>query len=220
MKAFKRLDHLLCDVPDIEAAFQLFTQDLGFPVAWPIGRFWPEGRTSGIALGGANLELIQLDDSPLSEARIQRIAFQPTRQVGKVLHSLRIAFTVYDKLESNPELLALRGMPTNQGRQRLCTNTIPEVAQTHFLFFACNYSAAVRARLSPEALRPTNGNELLEVRLGHPQPKLLQDQLGALGIESGVPITVVEHAENEVVALRMKHGPLPLPSFPSRFRFV
>ena len=115
MNAFLRLDHLLCDVADIDKAFDLFHTQLGFPVAWPIGRFWPHGRTCGLALGGVNLELIQSDEEPVAEAAIRGIAFEPTDRIQEVFDHEGVPFTTFEKWESNPELLRLRKLPSSSG---------------------------------------------------------------------------------------------------------
>lgn len=219
MPAFKRLDHLLCDVPDIEGAFRLFTEELRFPVAWPIGRYWPQGRTCGVALGGANLEFIQPDESPPLEARIETLAFEPTRELHSTLDAHGTPYEVFEKRESDAKLLRLRSLPDDQGEQLLCVNTSPSEPM-EFDLFACRYTPLLQEKLSPKNLRPSDGNELQEVVLGHPFPDALERQLAKLGVEGGVRIRVQVHPVKEVVALRMKNGPLELPGFPSRFRFL
>lgn len=216
-KAFHRLDHLICQVPDIESAFRLFTEDLGFPVAWPIGRFWPQGRTAGIALGGANLELLQEDETPTRQAYIRVLAFEPTAEILPILRSERIGYKVFRKKESNPELLALRNLPTDQGEQELCTNTLPDEAKLEFRMFACDYAPIPKSQLSPSAFQVQN--VLQEVVLGHSNPDRLESQLKRLGIESGVKLSVVKHPTKEVVALRMRSPVGPHAGFPARFRF-
>ncbi len=155
--AFQRLDHLLCNVPDIDEAFNLFHNRLGFPVAWPIGRYWPHGRTCGIALGGVNLEFIQEDSSGTAlqavsrpdvspdnlQATISRVAFEPTTHVQQAFIREAIPFTTFEKWEDDQELLRLRGMKLGAGRQLLCINTIPEEHQLQFPFFACAYEHSV-----------------------------------------------------------------------------
>ena len=178
--AFQRLDHLLCNVPDIEEAFDLFHNRLGFPIAWPIGRFWPNGRTCGIALGGVNLEFIQRDAEPTKEAVIRRIAFQPTGHVQEALRHEHIPFTVFEKRESEPELLRLRGMPVDQGEQLLCTNTLPDEDKLEFPFFACDYALIPKAALSPNAFEIPDGNSVKEIVIGHPQPAAVKSQLDRL----------------------------------------
>lgn len=220
MNAFQRLDHLLCDVPDIDAAFELFHQRLGFPVAWPIGRYWPTGRTCGLALGGINLELIQPDVKPPTNARIRGIAFEPTDRAQEVLEQEGIPFKVVEKWETSPELLKLRGMPIHSGAQLLCTNLMPGDYAIEFPFFACNYSVTVKKRLRPEALPLEDKNSVVGVLLGHPSPGRLGEQLQRLGIQEGVRLSVAQHGEKEVVAITMRNGPIDLGGWPARFSFV
>ena len=224
MKAFLRLDHLLCDVPDIDAAFDLFHRSLGFPVAWPIGPYWPGGRMCGIALGGINLELIQLDAEPVTEATIRSMAFEPTADIKEILSREGIPFHTFDKVESNDELLRLRALPTGQGPQLLCTNTIPDESTLEFPFFACKYAPAIHDKLTIEKVtRQGRGpfeDWVEEVVIGHPQPHALENQLTRLGIERGVRLRSEGHPTKEVIAIKMHSGPINLASFPARFRFV
>src|SRR5690349_7194669 len=74
--ALARLDHVIYSVPDIEAAHGKLTER--FPEAWPIGRFWPNGITCGVALGGLNLELIQMDEDAPTEPIGLTLVFEPT----------------------------------------------------------------------------------------------------------------------------------------------
>jgi len=221
MKAFARLDHLLCDVPDIEEAFTLFHDQLGFPVAWPIGRYWPQGRTCGIALGGANLEFIQNDSDPISEAVIRCVAFEPTSFVREAFEREGIPYEVFEKKEADPALLRLRGMRADDGEQLLCINFLPlDRAALPFPFFACDYEPGVKARLSfPAAIMP-DGNELQEVVIGVPDPAAMTSQLERLGIDGGVSITAQKHDTPEVTKLVMKYGPLDLGGWAARFRFI
>jgi hypothetical protein len=220
MKTFQRLDHLLCDVPDIDAAFDLFHNRLGFPVAWPIGRYWPQGKTCGLALGGVNLEFIQTDGNPVTTARIQTIAFEPTDRIQEMFDREGIPFKRLEKWESDDSLLRMRGLPTGQGAQLLCTNYDPGEYAIEFSFFACKYSITARRKLLPQALPVPSHNAVEQVVLGHPDPSRLTEQFRRLGIEEGVRLSVVTHAVKEVVAIVMKNGPLDLGDWPARFRFV
>jgi len=220
MKAFQRLDHLLCDVPDIEAAFELFTTRLKFPVAWPIGRYWPKGRTCGVALGGINLEFIQPDESPPAKATIRGLAFEPTDRLQEMFDREGIPYTVTEKWETDNELLALRGMTTGKGAQLLCTNTIPADYAIEFPFFSCQYSVAVRRRLLPVALPLPDANAVEQVLIGHPDPGRLAQQIGRLGVQEGVRLGVAQHATKEVVAVVMKNGAIDFGDWPANFKFV
>lgn len=220
MNAFRRLDHLLCEVPHIEATFELLHDKLGFPVAWPIGRYWPDSTTCGLALGGANLELIQPDKNRPRQAHIHTLAFEPGKDITKVLRQAHIGYTKFNKFEDDPEILKLRSLPVEAGRQRLCTNTLPFPSKLEFPLFACQYSPALRAILDPYAFKIPGDNALEEVVLGHPDPARLKKQLDLLGIKEGVRITTQKNRTIEVVALIMKNGPIDLPSFPARFKFL
>jgi hypothetical protein len=220
MKAFRRLDHLLCDVPNLEEAYELFHNKLGFPEAWPIGRYWPSGRTCGIALGGANLELVQSDEFKSLEATIRRVAFEPTSDCKAVLERESISYRTFEKRESDQELLRLRGMKLGEGEQLLCTNILPDELDLEFPFFACDYASDVKARLAPDAFQIPGDNALKEVWIGVPEPELLSAQIEKLGIVQGVPIKTQGQTQREVTMLVMKNGPIDLGDFPARFRFV
>src|SRR5689334_3079814 len=99
-----RLDHLICRVPDIEHFHSHFLNELGFSEAWPIGRFWPEGRTSGIALGGINLEFIQDDHDAPDRAVTDTFVFEPTSisDAEKVFTGLGVDTRRFLKTESDP----------------------------------------------------------------------------------------------------------------------
>jgi hypothetical protein len=220
MHAFRRLDHLLCDVPDIDAAFDLFTKQLGFPVAWPIGRYWPHGRTCGVGLGGINLEFIQPDSGAPSKATIRGIAFEPTDRIQEIFDREGIPYATSEKWESNDELLALRSMPTGQGAQLLCTNTMPAEYAIEFPFFACKYSVVVTRKLQPLTRALADGNMVEQVFLGHPDPSALKQQIGRFGIQEGVRLAVIQHSTKEVVAISMRTGPVDLGGWPAGFEFI
>jgi hypothetical protein len=220
MKAFRRLDHLLCEVPNIGETFGLLHYKLGFPVAWPVGRYWPDRTTCGIALSGANLELIQPDKNRPRQASIHTLAFEPGKDMVKVLREAHIGFTKFNKFEDDPEILKLRSLPVEAGSQRLCTNTLPFPSKLEFPLFACQYSPILRGVLAPASFKLPGDNALEEVVLGHPDPARLKKQLDVLGIKEGVRISVQKNRTIEVVALIMKNGPIDLPSFPARFKFL
>lgn len=220
MNAFERLDHLLCDVPDIDAAYEFLNGKLGFPVAWPIGRFWPGKRTCGLALGGINLELVQSDQDPVTTATIRSIAFEPTDRIEEIFDHEGIPFKTFEKWESNVELLRLRSMPSQQGAQLLCTNTLPADFAIEFPFFACQYAVMVKKKLAPNAFVTPNGNQVEEVLIGHPDPSRLSEQLRRLGRREGIRLSIHKHPEKEVTAIMMKNGPIDLADWPARFRFI
>lgn len=113
-----RLDHLVLQVPEIESAHARLL-GLGFDEAWPIGRTWSYGPTSGIALGGINLELLQPDEDPPESPVVAELVFTPDPRTP-----LETYGRVVEKIEPDPEKLAARGFPSSMRSrpQRICTN--------------------------------------------------------------------------------------------------
>ena len=183
--ALKRLDHVICRVPDIDRYHRHWTQELGFPEAWPIGRFWPDGKTSGIALGGINLELIQPDSDAPAAPVCDTLVFEPTDLVRglEALGEVGIQAETFEKWEDNPELLRLRGFvgPDANHRQLICRNVFPK-GDLPAPFFLCEYSPGLR-RLLAEVTGPTPaGNVIaLKVHLPHRGSILRLGDLGYLG---------------------------------------
>jgi hypothetical protein len=211
----RRLDHLICEVPDIEEAMRHFTDELGYPVAWPIGRFWPQGRTSGVALGGLNLEFLQLDHDPPKAARITTLVFEPLdlEAAKRRYDELGVSTEVRDKWEPDPELLRLRGFDESQSRepQLICRNLVP-TSPTPFDFFLCDYSPTLKRRLAPSAfpgLPPVT-----RIELAVPNPVEGWEQANALvGLPEGVqmPTIVIREAPSripEVVSIQTAAGPI------------
>ena len=54
----KQLDHIIARVDDPQALFDLLTETLGLPVAWPL-KSYPSFQSGGVALGNLYLEIIQ-----------------------------------------------------------------------------------------------------------------------------------------------------------------
>ena len=221
-----RLDHLICEVPDIDRAIALFTS-FGFPVAWPKGRFWPQGLTAGIALGGLNLEFIQLDAGAPDEPAIRTLVFEPVNLDSAVhqLQKLGFPLRVADKWESNPELLKLRGFHERdcQTPQLICQNAFPE-SKSSFDFFICAYSEFLKMHLVPSAF--PNSPKVHSITLG--TPKLSEDWAFAntiWGLPSHPSDVTIQFAEslqhpNEVVEIATSLGSLDLSHWTSRFRFT
>jgi catechol 2,3-dioxygenase-like lactoylglutathione lyase family enzyme len=167
--SLKRLDHIICQVPDIEKYHRHWTDVLGFSEAWPVGRFWPDGRTSGIVLGGINLELIQADGGALDEPLCDCLVFEPTSidQAEVAFLENGIEFEKTDKWEANPELLALRGFqgPELEREQLICRNIHPR-SSFPVSFFLCQYSERLRELLAPSPLFGPYGRVVaLEIQL-------------------------------------------------------
>lgn len=222
----RRLDHLICEVPDIEDAFERFV-DLGFPVAWPIGRFWPSGRTAGVALGGINLEFLQSDMGAPEVACIQTLVFEPVELeiAAARLGELGVPMRLAEKREGNSELLRLRGFTDREAEveQLICRNAYPE-GEIPIDFFLCEYVPPLYKRLGPQmfpALAP-----LVEVEISTPNPATDWMQINALfGLpeaKRGVELVLSEEPGEraEVTAIRSDRGPIDLEGWPSRFQFV
>lgn len=223
---FRRLDHLICEVPDIDAAMERFT-GLGFPVAWPIGRFWPQGRTAGVALGGFNLEFLEPDRHPPEEPWISTLVFEPTSfDEAKVALTHRgVEVDVFDKWETDPERLRQRGYPESEAAepQRICRNLYPK-GPFPIAFFVCDYAPHLRARLSPEAFSGVPPVD--EIVLGLPHPETDAERVNALfGLPStdGKPRLRVAEAprvHGEVIEFVTPRGPIDLGGWTTRFRFT
>ncbi len=195
---------------------------LGFPVAWPIGRFWPYGLTAGVALGGINLEFLQLDEGSVAVARIRTLVFEPIdlHEAVATLEGLGLPMRISEKWEDDPEKLRLRGYSAveSQERQLICRNAIPVEAPA-IDFFLCDYSPALKARLGPgtfPGLAPVR-----EVVWGSPFAAVDADCLKFFGLAGvGPSLALKEWPERGVVEIRTDRGPIDLGSFAANFRFV
>lgn len=214
--ALKRLDHVIYHVADIAREHRRLTES--FPEAWPVGRFWPEGRTSGIAIGGLNLELIQLDhpDGPVVAAA-ETLVFEPTSlsDADSALASARIRYERFEKLENDPQLLALRGFDPAASRvpQVICNNLLPTEPPDAlpFDFFLCDYAAFLKQWLSPSHPRLATTAHVTELVYGTPEPERARDLLQILGYGGDVRLTFVEHQDRQILEIRTSAGPLPWP---------
>ena len=219
--ALRRIDHLICEVPDIAAAFQHFTEGLGFPAAWPIGRFWPAALTADVGIGGINLEFIQPDEGVLETARITTIVFEPV-SIEAALSALEredLKGNSVEKLESDPGLLALRGFPPEMtGRtQLICRNVLVD-GDVPIPFFLCAYSERLRERLDPENPRlasPHGRVRSISARMGDVR------LFTRLGYQGEIEIRGEDQASAPpmVTEIRLETGPLDLQGFPAAFRF-
>lgn len=149
MSPAARIDHIILSVPDIERAHHKLL-DHRFAEAWPIGEYWPSGRTSGIALGGLNLELMQPEAS--SELpRLRTIVYQPT-SIAAAKAAYGEQAVVFEKVEGDPDKLAKRGFPEEMRNspQRICTNISPgELALGQTSSFFCKYAPFLAEQLGP-----------------------------------------------------------------------
>lgn len=219
----RRLDHVICEVPDIERALDRLHQGLGFPVAWPIGRYWNWGLTCGVALGGINLELLQPDGPARPGARIRRLVFEPTlleeARIG--FDRIGIPYKIQEKVERDSELLRLRGYSESEVEigQRICTNLFPDRRRIAWDYFICEYAPTLARRLAPNAFRPpvrVTGIVCGATRGG----RIVVEELSALGLEGGVDLSFRDWETDEVLEIRTTAGPLDLTDLEPTFRFT
>ena len=149
---FSRIDHLVLQVPDIVATHAAL-RALGFDEAWPVRRNWPHGPTSGIALGGINLELLQPDLDPPTRPALAEIVFAPKIGVPMAEYG-----EVVEKIESDPAKLAARGFPPQlRGEpQRICTNAFPG-RDSLWPHFVCDYAPLLAHRLAQDSYGAPHG---------------------------------------------------------------
>ncbi len=197
------LDHLIAVVPDLPATHARL-RELGFDEAWPPGPFWPAATTSGIALGNANLELVQ-PDAGVPKARIETLVLAPATLEEGFRMMRPFDTREREKVEADPRLLALRGFPSEMCTkpQSICDNIYPHEDQTNYPFFLCLYAPFLKARLAPSNFASPRG-PLIGLSLAAPDPaevrSLFEGQLGAIELS-------VELAETpEVVSILFADG--------------
>jgi catechol 2,3-dioxygenase-like lactoylglutathione lyase family enzyme len=184
---FSRLDHVICRTPDIERAHASL-QSMGFAKAWPIGPFWPGALTSGIAIGGLNLELYQSLDKPLERGFIDTLVFEPTSLEAV---EAKIPVRRFEKIEPDPALLRLRGFAETETPQRICTNLFP-LEPAPIDFFVCEYVPFLRDRLTP-ARFPMPHGEVVAITVPVPEPEAATTFLQHLGY-AGIPLKFIQGA--------------------------
>ncbi|CAN5479399.1 hypothetical protein BH11ARM1_BH11ARM1_10110 [soil metagenome] len=192
----------------------LFVKTLGFPEAWPVGPFWPSALTSGIALGGVNLEFVQPLNNPPSEASIQTLVFEPTRLSDAIrwYEGMGVAMELREKWEGDPTLLHLRGFEAVDEPQLICRNLIP-TQKPAFDFFLCEYSPFLKDRLSPD--RFSVFTEVSRIELA------TTADIDIPEIE-GLEMDIVSRSAetSEVTAIVFTNGPIQFGDWPARFRFI
>ena len=209
--ALKRLDHLICRVPDIEF-YHRRLREIGFPEAWPVGRFWPEGRTSGIGLGGLNLELIQPDEGAPSQPICDTLVFEPVSLEAGEQAFARLGYRTerYEKWESDPELLKMRGFSEegSQTEQLICKNLYPDPTFPVPLFM-CEYSNGLARRLGREQVGDSPAGPVLaiEVQMEKPGQLWVLAELGYLG-----SVELIQREEVtgpfQIAGIKLERGPL------------
>ncbi|MGV3617845.1 MAG: VOC family protein [Fimbriimonas sp.] len=197
---FARLDHIIVHVPDIQAAHRALL-DRGFEEAWPIGPFWPRALTSGIAVGGLNLELLQPSDAEVTTPYAETLVFEPTslEDATADLAAAGIPVRRFEKVEPDPDLLRLRGFSEVQTPQKICTNLFP-AALAPLDFFVCDYAPFLRARLAPDKFAAREGAvTAIEAQVLDP---LAASNFLAKMAYAGIPIEFEAGSASRVTALR------------------
>lgn len=188
--SFSRLDHVILRVLDIER-IHASLQSMGFAEAWPIGPFWPSALTSGIAIGGLNLELYQPLDKPLAKGYIDTLVFEPTSLEAV---EAKIPVRRFEKIEPDPALLRLRGFAETETPQRICTNLFP-LEPAPIDFFVCEYVPFLRDRLAPQRFPMPHG-AVVGITTPVPEPEAATAFLKHLGY-AGVPLKFIAGAVPE-----------------------
>ncbi|HWA82476.1 MAG TPA: hypothetical protein VG820_03520 [Fimbriimonadaceae bacterium] len=209
-----RLDHVIFSVPDIEAAHRELTSR--FPEAWPIGRFWPDGRTSGIAIGGINLELVQPDEAAPTQPVGATLAFEPfSPEVAEfTLRREGLACHRFDKIEPDHDLLRLRGFSEQAGQtpQLICENVLlDEPGEASFDFFTCSYSPFLKEWLSPDHPRLRTQRRITRIRYATPWPEQAASLLAKLDYQGEIQVQFVPGERKAIVGIETDDGPLGWP---------
>lgn len=194
------LDHIIATVPDLRETHARL-QAMGFAEAWPPGPFWPSALTSGLALGGVNLELVQ-PDAGVERMRIDTLVLAPADLEESRRSFDGAAFREVEKVEPDPDLLARRGFPPEMAAtpQTICTNFYPE--STPYPYFPCVYAPFLRARLAPGEF-PAPFGPVVGLALTAEEPeavrRLFAGRLGPLELD-------VDPGPNAIMAIRFGDG--------------
>jgi len=206
-----RLDHIIYSVPNIEKSHRALLKR--YPEAWPIGRFWPDGLTSGLAIGGVNLELIHFDVDPPGSAVGTALAFQPSSFEDAVADFARAGLSaiVVNKTESDPEKLRLRGFSERESQtpQWICRNLVPERPEDlPFDFFICEYAPFLKRHLSPENPRLETADQIIGIKVGTTDPEAARALLTELRYLGEIRIRFTGHDDRRIVEVMTSAGPL------------
>ena len=217
----RRFDHIICRVPDIRLFHNHFRDVLGFSEAWPIGKFWPSGNTSGIALGGINLEFVEI---PGIKPSATTLVFEPSSIEAASLafaKVLNVQTTVSEKIESNPELLRLRGFSEadSHSPQLICRNLNLE-PEFPIDMFLCEYSPELRDRLAPSNFPMPHGR-VLKIELELPKGEEI-GKLQRLGYGGDITFNQSENdfGPCRITGIMVENGPVDLKTIDPGFSFI
>lgn len=151
------VDHLMIQVPNTSAAFDLFNGSFGLPVAWNLSDYG-SFSSGGVSFGNVNLELINMSEKSLDNESVPQrngiigIAFQPGDSLNGSLSSLDARQIRYGPPE--PFVMEWSGEP-----RTLWTNVFFEEFMPDSLVFYCNYSfdANKRREMMKSELHERNG---------------------------------------------------------------
>lgn len=174
----RQVDHLMVQVPDPGQVYQVFSKDLGLPVAWPMVDYGPFS-TGGVSFGNVNMELLNSS----TEMRQQGLVPEGNGIVG-------VAFQPLEPLESTVQVLDAQNVPhgaivpfttvQNGTKSTLWNNLELSKVMPGSMIFYCEYTfnqTAFRQRME-HSLATANG--------------------GALGIR-GMKMITVEYADPRVL---------------------
>jgi PKD repeat protein len=91
----KQVDHLVVQLPGPERVFNLFSGDLGLPVAWPMVNYG-EFSSGGVTFGNVNMELLNGSEEMRQQGLIPDgngivgVAFQPSGPLGSTVKTLDV----------------------------------------------------------------------------------------------------------------------------------
>ncbi|AIE84958.1 hypothetical protein OP10G_1590 [Fimbriimonas ginsengisoli Gsoil 348] len=179
-----------------------------------------------MALGGFNLEFLQLDEGAPSAATIRTLVFEPIdlAVATRRYEEMGIPMSLREKWEPDPELLRLRGFDEDEARtpQLICRNLYPS-RPAPFDFFLCDYAPKLKERLSPSALPSVPA--VTQLVLAVPAPASDGPQIDRLfgtapNLRPEIVLSEKPGDLAEVIEIRSERGPLDLPGRASRFRFA
>lgn len=173
----KKIDHIMVNAYDAPALFNLFTEVLGLPVAWPMANY-PGYQTGGVRAGNVNIEFLHYDSTSEQSSGPGKTLFY-----GIVLEP--------DDLEEVTPLLEERGAkpskPEPQTAQiegktvTLWTNvTLDALCYKSYIVYLCEYAPEVKARMGAQAsTEPMGGmglESMSEVGIVSKDSKTLQEE--------------------------------------------